>query len=766
MLPLAPVARPVRLASPVATSKAVPLANITALVSAALIAAAWMAPVRAAPTDGVVRAGTATIATNGTTTTITQTSDRAVIDWHSFNIATTERVTFAQPTTQSATLNRVTGTQMSSLQGALSANGQIYLINPNGILIGNGATVDAAAFVATTANIGTDAFMSTPVAASGRYTFDQVTTASSTGSIVNAGTITAADGGLVALVAPAVRNSGTIAARLGKITLASGNIFTLDFFGDDLVRLAVNDKIASSLTDANGARITAQVDVPGQLRADGGRIALLSVPAAAGVVDAAINLSGTVRAQTLVAGKQGEILLVANGGDVNISGSVDATGAAPGLLGGNVRALGTHLHLLSPAHIDASGAGGGGLVAIGGRLTVGDTTTENDTTTVDYGASITACGTLSCADDGTGGSGNGGTVRLYSSNGTKLDGKVDVSSAEGSVAGTVEVLSNLGLTTLGPQSQVFARTGTGLDAGFAVIIGDELSVAPTILMDMRDFAGNANLSATHVLYDNANPPARVYIRGNDPAQTFLQTTDPVVFHAYNPDAQDPANGYVAHLPARDNPNDGFEASGYTTPVGTLRPNGGAPTTPGSVAADALVAIPVSLAPPDVPPPGSSLPGGSPGGSPIPVGPGSQVPGASDPSVNNAFGQAVDTTSRVSRTDTSEDRARSRLTGLSSADGNTSADGSASAASADGRSSSDDTVADSGPLPLIVGGPGVAQIADLGRNGAVSGATPDVFGVNFHVVAPAGGAGDAPVTDYLCKTPFARNACPTPASPAP
>jgi hypothetical protein len=62
------------------------------------------------------------------------------------------------------------------------------------------------------------------------------------------------------------------------------------------------------------------------------------------------------------------------------------------------------------------------------------------------------------------------------------------------------------------------------------------------------------------------------------------------------------------------------------------------------------------------------------------------------------------------------------------------------------------------MALVVGGPGVAQVADLGRTGAVAGASPDVFGANYSVLAPAGGADDAQISDYLCLTPFAANAC--------
>ena len=740
--------------------------RVTVTVSVAVATAiASLGGARAGPSSGVVRAGAATISTNAAATTITQTSDRAVIDWSSFSIASGETVTFNQPSSQSAVLNRVTGTEVSSLQGSLSANGQVFLVNPNGILIGGGAKVDVGSFVATTANIDTASFMSSPAAVNGRYAFDQLTSAAAAGSIVNSGAITAADGGLVALVAPAVRNSGIITARLGKVALASANIFTLDLFGDDLVRLAVSDQIASALTDVSGSAVKSQVDMGGQIQADGGKIVLLSVPAAIGVVDAAINLSGIARAQTVAAGQEGQILLLANGA-VQIGGAIDATGQQPGLPGGTIEAFGSSVHVLSPAHIDASGGAGGGLIALGGQLDLGGGSFETGTTTVDYGATVASCGTPACSSDGSGGSGNGGTVRLYSSGGTELDGRIDISSAQGSFAGTAEVLSNLGTTTLGTMSQIVAHTGSGNAAGFAVVIGDELSVGPGVLMDMRDYAGNENPSLTRRLYDASDPTLRTYVLSSDPnSLPVIQTSDPIVFHAYNPDAQ---GSYVAQLPARNDPTNGIEASGYTTPVGTLRPNGGAPTTVVSTAADALTAIPVSFstdpgssnAPPSSPPAGSpsgspsGTPGGSTGGSPSsppPASTGSSPspsPGDTPPVVPvgnpdasiqlSELTQVADQITRVSRADVPVPGSEPSAT--------------------------PEAPPQTPIMPLLVGSPGVAQVADLGRVGAVPGALPDVFHLNYQVVAPASEGPTAPIADYLCKTPFALNGCPRPSTP--
>ena len=435
----------------------------------------------AGPQGGTVQAGAASIATTGATTTINQSSPRAVIDWSSFSIGAGETVRYNQPNAQAATLNRVTGNQVSSLQGALTANGGVWLINPNGVLIGNAATINVGSFVASTANISTNDFMRDPGAANGRYTFNEVTPASATGSIVNQGTITVADGGLVALVGPAVRNTGTIMARLGKIALGSANIFTLDLFGDNLIRLGVSDRIAASLTDVTGNPVTAQVTSTGQLSADGGKIVLMSVPAAAGVVNEAINLSGIARAQTVNANAKGEILLLAAEGKVSIGGTVDLTAPSAGTQGGKFQADGTEVHVVSGAKIDASGAGRGGLIYLGAEMASVAQGIKSTRTRVDNGAQLLACGSLDCQPAG----GDGGDIRLYSSSTPELAGVANVSrfgevngmTNQGggvNLAGTGRII---GLCQTGcPDSAIPATlrpNGTlGLDGGQAAVSTD------------------------------------------------------------------------------------------------------------------------------------------------------------------------------------------------------------------------------------------------------------------------------------------------------
>src|SRR5216683_3890935 len=203
----------------------------------------WLAV--ANPLGGQVAGGIATIDGQGTSTvTVTQTSQKAIINWNTFNIGTGEKTYINMPNASSVGLERVTGNQgPSTIDGSLWSNGILFLVNPNGILFGQGAQVNVGGLLATTHDIKNSDFMA------GRYNFN--ISGNPTASIVNQGSITAASGGFAALVAPGVRNTGTITATLGTIGLAAGNGFTLDFYGDKLITLAVNDHLASLVFDVS-----------------------------------------------------------------------------------------------------------------------------------------------------------------------------------------------------------------------------------------------------------------------------------------------------------------------------------------------------------------------------------------------------------------------------------------------------------------------------------------------------------------------------------
>lgn len=282
---------------------------------AAAIAALPLA-VGAAPQDGKVVAGNATIRQESPTKVgITQTTDRAIIDWKSYNIGANEHVQYYQPSAASVSLNRVTGQDPSQILGRLTANGQVFLVNPNGIYFGKNAQVDVAGLVASTHNIRNDDFMA------GRHTFN--IPGKPGASVINEGVIRIADTGIAAFVAPSVANRGVVAAKLGKVVMAAANGFTLDFTGDNLLSFMVNDDVAQTAFDLDGNRLTSFVENSGKIEAQGGFV-LLTAKAAENAVHGVINHSGVIEART-VEQKSGEIILHAGKGSLEVSGVLDAS---------------------------------------------------------------------------------------------------------------------------------------------------------------------------------------------------------------------------------------------------------------------------------------------------------------------------------------------------------------------------------------------------------------------------------------------------------
>ena len=305
-------------------------------------------PLYANPIDGVVSAGSANIDSAGNTLTVTQQTDKAVIDWRGFDIAHGETTEFKQPNASSMTLNRVNGNAPSFIDGNLTANGNLIVVNPNGVWFGGGARVDVNGLIASTAGISNDAFMN----ASGTLNFDIA--GNPDAGIVNDGLITAKEAGLVGLVAPNVVNRGIILARLGRVALASGDTATVDMYGDGLVNVAVSDAVKSQLVSNSGLIV-----------AEGGTIALTAA-AGKNIVNSLISVSGELAAPS-VSTQNGKIIIAAAGSNktakqgystVLVSGILDASGRNAGERGGSIVVTGDNVGLLSGTRIDASGSDG------------------------------------------------------------------------------------------------------------------------------------------------------------------------------------------------------------------------------------------------------------------------------------------------------------------------------------------------------------------------------------------------------------------------
>lgn len=292
--------------------------------------------------------------------TIDQFSDRLIVDWERFSISSGEVTRFNQPNANSAALNRVFSGDPSSIHGRLEANGHIWLINPNGVLIGPGGSVKANGFIASTLDVDDGAFLS-----GGEARF----TGGSQAKVENLGSIEAL-GGDVFLIAREVRNSGSITAREGTVGLAAGSEVVIAPAGEERIAIVPNGEGSVE----NSGTIEAAT---AELKAAGGNAYAL-----------AINNSGLVRANGfqrrggrlyLSAGGRGKIVntgrLESRGGEVRIqtqgevevSGDVDASSDSEA--GGKIVIDASQVRILGPPVLDASGTEGGE-VALSGSESV------------------------------------------------------------------------------------------------------------------------------------------------------------------------------------------------------------------------------------------------------------------------------------------------------------------------------------------------------------------------------------------------------------
>jgi filamentous hemagglutinin family protein len=390
------------------------------LAGTSLAALALAGTAHAGPSGGTVSAGSASIAGDGTGhVTVTQTSDRAILDWNSFSIGTGESTRFIQPGSTSVAVNRVTGADPSSILGNLTANGRVVLINRNGIAFGKDATVDVGGLVATTADIDRQAFMAT-----GSLNFSGGSLPGA--SVVNEGRITVRDAGLAALVAPRVRNSGTIVANLGRVALGAGTGFTVDFYGDGLVSFAPDGIVAAKIGDGAAAL----VEHSGVIEASGGKV-LLSAAAARDVVNASVNVSGVVRADGI--SRKGGSIVLSGSGSVTANGRITA---------------------------DSDKQAGGTIAISGGSVSLGGLISASGT---DGGAiAVSADGLLSLAETvaATGRLGDGGTIRFNA--GRIIETATSLNDASGAIdGGAIRVVTEGGLATSGTYlaDGVYGRGG-------------------------------------------------------------------------------------------------------------------------------------------------------------------------------------------------------------------------------------------------------------------------------------------------------------------
>ncbi len=388
----------------------------------------WAGQAQAAgalPTGMNVVSGQATATQAGSQLTVSNSAG-AVLNWQSFNIGAAHAVRFEQPNAASKVLNRVVGNNPSQIFGKLSSNGEVWLVNPYGVLFGRDARVDVGSLVVSTLNIGNDNWRA------GRFSLTGG--AGADAGIVNQGELRTTTGGRVLLLAGAggVRNEGLITAPDGQVALAAG--------------------ASVDLVDGQTRHVAVRVQAPqgevlnlGSLAAGGGRVDLVA---------AMVNQQGFVRAESL-SGQSGEIVLQgsqgvnlaagsvtsaagASGGQVQVdggsgstmlAGEVSVTGSTGA--GGDALLLGRQVGLLDGGLVDASGAAGGGRVRAGGGLMGKDQSVTNARAVyMGPGMKIMADATRS---------GHGGTIILWGNEATRAYGTLSArGGAEGGDGGFIE----------------------------------------------------------------------------------------------------------------------------------------------------------------------------------------------------------------------------------------------------------------------------------------------------------------------------------------
>ena len=416
----------------------------------------------AGPSGEQVQQGAVTVARpDGATTTVTQGSTNAVVNWHSFSVDGQEYVQFVQPGANAAILNRVVGGNASQILGRIDANGRVFLVNPQGVYFGAGAQVDTAGFAASALDINDDDFMN------GRYVFTKGSGAADA-SIENHGEINADQ--FVVLMGDRVANEGLVQARLGTVALAAGEQVTMQLDSSGLISFAVDEATAAA---------HAGVENTGEIIANGGRV-LMTAKVADGLVATAVNNEGVVRA-TGIAEADGQIFLRASGGNVVNSGTLDASGPNGGRI---VVQSSEDVEIKAGAVVTAAGqgSGDGGTVKLVGSQSLD----------VDAGALVDVRGG---ADGGAGGiielSAHEGVLSVEGDIEAGAGGEVIIDPARlGIGAGAAVPGGNSTLSTVG-KGFIEGKLNAGTDV--TLVAGDEIFSSGGPFTIAASGAGNLTL---------------------------------------------------------------------------------------------------------------------------------------------------------------------------------------------------------------------------------------------------------------------------------
>jgi len=448
---------------------------------------------RVLPSGGRITAGEGALTQTDGRLDIHQYSDRLIATWATFNVGADARVNFIQPGPRAVALNRIFSNDASQIRGRITANGQVILVNPSGVIFTETARIDVGALSVVGSYRADDLFM-----VGGDVDRHEVGAAR---ALINRGEIRASNGGSVTLVGNRIENTGMIDAAEGSILLTTEAVLTLTGadgrVGSELLAASPNGQALldrwqplATLDDPEPPQIDSGplIGNSGMLLADGGWITLFTAGRSGGGGEhsvAAINQHGVIRANRLSVERDGGAIRIdAGDGALDLGGETAARGVGAGVSGGSIVVTGQFVRV--SGLVDASGEGGGGDVFLGGGWQGQDPTIrEAHTLIVEPGAVIRADAT---------GSGDGGTVALWSSDRTRFDGLITARGAGSSGRGGAVETSSKGRLGLSGLVNVSAESGLGglwlLDPENLFIVADDHTPDAPV-----DLVGNTNPAA-------------------------------------------------------------------------------------------------------------------------------------------------------------------------------------------------------------------------------------------------------------------------------
>ncbi|MCI0381777.1 MAG: filamentous hemagglutinin N-terminal domain-containing protein [Chlamydiae bacterium] len=409
----------------------------------------------AKPHGSSVRSGEVSFKESGSSLEI-NASDKAIIDWKGFSIDKNELVKFFQPSVNSAVLNRVFGGEVSEIFGRLEANGFVYLLNPNGILIGREGVIDTGGFIASTFDCFDRDFLQDR---------ELLFSGDSKDVIVNEGTVRAKDGDIL-LIGYRIQNRGTLEAQSGAVCLGAG------------LQICVQPKRSERIFIIPGKNLELQKEGVGIEQIGVIKALQVEVKAFGNPYAIAIKQTGSIEATGFLE-KEGKIFLVADGGMSQISGQLTAKSQNKG---GEIRLLGNEVGITEGATIDVSGDFGGGTVLVGGDFQGKNSKIAN--------AKLVVMEKGTIIDASAKHQGRGGRVILFSEGATFFEGDIQAKGAGfGGDGGLIEISGkeylhdrgnatafsswgNPGEIFLDPTNVTIAtNAGVDTNAAFSVVAG-------------------------------------------------------------------------------------------------------------------------------------------------------------------------------------------------------------------------------------------------------------------------------------------------------